>query len=69
MALSPKQKEVAARALCRMRGIDPEAYTARDSSCGHAEMYVPHWRVCLEEIEAREQLDEAMTVGAQSCES
>jgi hypothetical protein len=58
-----KWKEVAARELCRIRGIDPDArvcYAPYDGNGPAIAIYSPAWKRALMEIEAHGQLEEAI---------
>jgi hypothetical protein len=67
--LTDKQKEAAARELCRLRGIDPDkriAHGADPSPEGYVPgvcLQSPAWMRALREINAQEQLAAALEVG------
>lgn len=63
------QKELAARKLCALRGIDPDAmiaHAADSLSNGMVPaicLYSPAWQLAAREIEKHERIEEAMTFG------
>lgn len=67
--LTSKQKEIAARELCRLRGVDPDkqiAHEADPSPEGYVPgvcLYSPAWTRALCEINAQEQLAAALEAG------
>ncbi len=67
--MTDKQKESAARELCRLRGIDPDQRVGHDADPlpgGYVPavmLYSPAWRRAVREIEAQERLEAAMKVG------
>ena len=70
--MTEAQREAAARELCRLRGIDPDAlvaHSAESNSLGWMPMVQiksPAWKHALAEIAAREQIDAAMRVGMEA---
>ena len=67
--LTSRQREVAARKLCELRGIDPEqsvAHGADPSPDGYTPavlLYSPAWLRALREIEAQDILMDALRQG------
>lgn len=72
--MTDAQREAAARELCRLRGIDPDAlvaHSAEPNSLGWMPMVQlksPAWLVAIAEITAREQIDAAMRAGMEAQE-
>ncbi len=59
--LTPDQLEAAARRLCKLRGIDPDAELTATLSNGEViVLSIPPWNDALREIRARLQMDEAL---------
>lgn len=64
--MNEQQKEIAARRLCELRGIDPDASVAHganpndDGSVPYILVYSPAWRLAVCEIEQRLMMDDCI---------
>lgn len=67
--MTNKQKESAAKELCRLRGIYPDSlvsHSAEPDANGFVPavlMYSPAWKLALREIENQDQINSAIKVG------
>lgn len=67
--MTDDQKELAAKELCRLRGIFPDAllsHSAEPDANGFIPavlMYSPAWKLALREIENQDQINSAIKVG------
>ena len=64
--MTDAQIEVAARELCRLRGQDPDASVGHSRAGSLAWYYSKAWTLAVDEIRARDQIDEAMRVGREA---
>lgn len=63
--MNDRQKEVAAKELCRLKGMDPNqlmAYPPDPNNPGQVS-YKESWKLAVKLIEAQEQLETAMNKG------
>lgn len=67
--MTPKQLEAAARELCRLRGMDPDAQSSQtnkpgpDGSVVDSIWYCPAWMNATDEITAALQMQQAIAAG------